>query len=304
MPASGSGIPLTQPDQTRTTTPSMPNGEVDPPTPLGRYAGPSKDVRRRSPTKVRIPSSQEVSLYNSTLNPMRISTAEHAGPAMRLGLDEFLEYALPQTLTKEQVQLVIDKTNTQVKNLIIGGRSDRRAAEQRFFQHFELIIQEVSSVGSKVLKTKPTGRVSYRPRDQHGSSERNNSTKPDCNILLNKSKSSAEPQLAGNILFGDTIATFEFKKYHNDRDLYLVSPVSLHSNMIIEVLTERPKNRVQLAWNLRHILRDDPCRRFVFGITIEDCQMRIWLACRVGIFVSRSFDYTKVRRAMAVLNVY
>ena len=281
----------------------MPNGKVDPSTPPRQYAGPSKDVRHGCPTKVRIPPSQEASLYYSTLNAMRISTAEHAGPAMRLELDEFLEYALPQTLTKEQVQSVVDRTNTQVKKLIIEGRADRRAVEERFFQHFELIIQEVSSIGSEDLKIKPTGRVSYHPRDQPGSSERNNSTKPDCNILLNKSES-AGPQLAGNILFCDTIATFEFKKYHNDRDLYSVSPVSLHFNMIIEVLTERPKNRVQLVWNLRHILRDDPCRRFVFGITIEDYQMRIWLACRVGIFVSRSFDYTKVRRAMPVLNVY
>ena len=46
---------------------------------------------------------------------------------------------------------------------------------------------------------------------------------------------------------------------------------------------------------MRHILRDDPCRRFVFGVTIEDAETRLWLASRAGVFVSDPFDYVEVR---------
>ena len=46
---------------------------------------------------------------------------------------------------------------------------------------------------------------------------------------------------------------------------------------------------------MRLLLQDDPCRRFVYGITIENKTTRLWFACRSGIFVSEAFDYTEVR---------
>ena len=169
---------------------------------------------------------------------MRGSIAEHAGPAMRLEMGQFLEHALPQSLTKEQVQSVIDRTRTRVMHLIATGRRDRRASGEHFFQHIESIIEEVSSAGSEVLGINPVGRVSYRPRDQPESSERNNTTKPDCNILLNKLDSPLGSYLTNKVRLCETIATFEFKKYNHDRAVYLVSPESLHSGMILQVLMD------------------------------------------------------------------
>jgi hypothetical protein len=45
---------------------------------------------------------------------------------------------------------------------------------------------------------------------------------------------------------------------------------------------------------MRLIMQEDPCRRFVYGISIEDNRMRIWQANRADIFVSEPFDYVEV----------
>ncbi|KAG2092642.1 uncharacterized protein F5147DRAFT_764107 [Suillus discolor] len=39
-------------------------------------------------------------------------------------------------------------------------------------------------------------------------------------------------------------------------------------------------NEHKIIWSLHNIMREDPCRRFAFGITIEDTQLRLWLGNR------------------------
>ena len=50
----------------------------------------------------------------------------------------------------------------------------------------------------------------------------------------------------------------------------------------------------KVLWNMHQTLRDDPCRRFTFGFTIEDHTMRIWFASRADILVSAPFDFMSV----------
>jgi len=38
------------------------------------------------------------------------------------------------------------------------------------------------------------------------------------------------------------------------------------------------------------MMRNDPCRRFAFGITIENTTTRIWFCCRTVVLVSKAFD--------------
>lgn len=45
---------------------------------------------------------------------------------------------------------------------------------------------------------------------------------------------------------------------------------------------------------MQQTLRDDPCRRFTFGFTIESCIMRIWFCSRAEILVSEPFDFITV----------
>jgi hypothetical protein len=46
------------------------------------------------------------------------------------------------------------------------------------------------------------------------------------------------------------------------------------------------------------ILRLDPCRRFTFGITIENYDIRIWFLSRVALLKSEPFNFMEVWRLL------
>ncbi|KAF9245899.1 hypothetical protein BU15DRAFT_70959 [Melanogaster broomeanus] len=50
-------------------------------------------------------------------------------------------------------------------------------------------------------------------------------------------------------------------------------------------------NDQNIIWSLHHIMRNDPCRRATFGITIENVNIRVWFTCRSMTLVSESFNF-------------
>jgi hypothetical protein len=54
------------------------------------------------------------------------------------------------------------------------------------------------------------------------------------------------------------------------------------------------QNAEKMIFSLTHILRNDPCRRFAFGITIEDDQLRLWLFARSGIMITMPVNWIEV----------
>lgn len=47
-------------------------------------------------------------------------------------------------------------------------------------------------------------------------------------------------------------------------------------------------------WSLTHGMRETVNRRFMFGYTIEDANMRLWFASRSDIIVSEQFNFITV----------
>ncbi|KAI0093431.1 hypothetical protein BDY19DRAFT_923656 [Irpex rosettiformis] len=47
----------------------------------------------------------------------------------------------------------------------------------------------------------------------------------------------------------------------------------------------------QICWDMHQIMREDPNRRFVFGFTIENIRMRIWMMNRSEVVVSQPFNF-------------
>jgi hypothetical protein len=43
-------------------------------------------------------------------------------------------------------------------------------------------------------------------------------------------------------------------------------------------------------------MREDPLRRFAFGITIEDTQLRLWLSNRAFLVVTEPINFFEVRK--------
>ncbi|KAJ7107218.1 hypothetical protein C8R43DRAFT_205007 [Mycena crocata] len=54
---------------------------------------------------------------------------------------------------------------------------------------------------------------------------------------------------------------------------------------------DRLENWIQLLWGCNHVLRNDPRRRFTFGLTAEDDDARVWFFSRACIVVSEPFAY-------------
>lgn len=60
------------------------------------------------------------------------------------------------------------------------------------------------------------------------------------------------------------------------------------------------QNAKKVLWSLAHIMNHDPCRRFVFGFTIENLWLRVWFCDRAGFLVSDLVNITeKVRSSVS-----
>ena len=56
----------------------------------------------------------------------------------------------------------------------------------------------------------------------------------------------------------------------------------------------------KICWNMHQVMREDPRRRFVFGFTIENTQMRVWMLNRSDVVVSEPFNFITVRTPSSV----
>src|ERR1700691_1211453 len=61
------------------------------------------------------------------------------------------------------------------------------------------------------------------------------------------------------------------------------------------------QNVRKILWSLQHVMRSDVCRRFTFGFTIEDADMRIWFCCRSMVVVTEPFNLITVSPIFGLL---
>ncbi|KAF9511826.1 hypothetical protein BS47DRAFT_1298507, partial [Hydnum rufescens UP504] len=54
-------------------------------------------------------------------------------------------------------------------------------------------------------------------------------------------------------------------------------------------------------WSMQHAMRDDPCRRAAFSMTIENTTTRVWLCYRSLAVVSQPFDFVDDPKALVKL---
>ena len=52
---------------------------------------------------------------------------------------------------------------------------------------------------------------------------------------------------------------------------------------------------MKIIWSMTHIMQEDARRRFVIAFTIENTDMRLWLATRSEVLVSLPFNWIEVR---------
>jgi len=44
-------------------------------------------------------------------------------------------------------------------------------------------------------------------------------------------------------------------------------------------------------WGMQHVMRDDPCRRATFSMTVKNATTRVWFCCRSSVIVSEAFNF-------------
>src|SRR5882762_9752343 len=54
------------------------------------------------------------------------------------------------------------------------------------------------------------------------------------------------------------------------------------------------QNVRKCLWSMQHVMRDDPCRRATFGMTIENSTTRAWFCCRSSVIISEAFNFIAV----------
>ncbi|KAF8841825.1 hypothetical protein BDN67DRAFT_1010350 [Paxillus ammoniavirescens] len=119
---------------------------------------------------------------------------------------------------------------------------------------FDAIITKVQNTTQGCPTVRLVNDLTATPQ-----SARNNSSRPDAYLLMKDKKSVP------------SAVSFEFKKENNE--------------------SKRIDNDQKLIWSLHHTMRNDPCRRSAFGVTIEDTKVRLWFTCRSGTVVSEAFDF-------------
>ncbi|KAL0570038.1 hypothetical protein V5O48_011924 [Marasmius crinis-equi] len=108
--------------------------------------------------------------------------------------------------------------------------------------------------------------VAHSSKQDRISGEKRNSSRPDSFLYL-------APQLMENLGWEQLLCSGEFKK-REDYDTRL-------------------DNWAKVLWGMHHIMRNDPCRLFTFGYTMENTGARLWYHARSSVFVSELFDWVK-----------
>ncbi|KAL0062265.1 hypothetical protein AAF712_010834 [Marasmius tenuissimus] len=146
--------------------------------------------------------------------------------------------------------------------------SEMDGLENKVYKHLEDISEEVVKAAQKVWKIKEEQTVRFTCRPNHASlSDTQNSgfmTDGDQELIKNDNPNGGKDLL-------DSVTTAEFKK----------KPGKDNAN----------DNVRKLLGNSTHMISSDPRRRFRFGITIEDAQMRFWYFSRALNFVTHDFNF-------------
>ncbi|KAI0086804.1 hypothetical protein BDY19DRAFT_1074371 [Irpex rosettiformis] len=102
------------------------------------------------------------------------------------------------------------------------------------------------------------------------STNRHNSSKPDSyGVLVERSVDTGDEKKAPH--WDDIVVPGEKKKRSRAADFN--------------------DNSAKLLWSLHHAMRETVYRRFIFGYTIENTQMRLWFCSRSNIIVSDTFNF-------------
>ncbi|KAJ3555477.1 hypothetical protein NM688_g2556 [Phlebia brevispora] len=205
-------------------------------------------------------------------HPLRLATP--IGKAYSVSVDYFIGSVLPplhEALRAKTETPLKAFPNALTKKVKLYGYSDNKTPSSTHWQDVDKaflhlardIRSAVGSVKNTVKKLKPKLVFRNNKEGESDLEQRNESYLPDAYFV----PLSAKPN---SVHWTDIAVLAEYKR-ENDED-------SVQENIN------------KMARSLELIMRDDPRRRFVYGFTVEDTDMKFWYCDRSQVVVSRPFN--------------
>ncbi|EGN91666.1 hypothetical protein SERLA73DRAFT_80231 [Serpula lacrymans var. lacrymans S7.3] len=160
--------------------------------------------------------------------------------------------------------VVIDGVAAQQwKGFDIEPAKSKQCEEVVFRPLGDIINRILSETSNHLVRYHNNGYTTPNP-------DRKNTSRPDGYLKLIKTKTAKLPA-EDKVHWFDIAVPAEFKKRLDPGDIR--------------------DNEQEIIWSLHTMMREDPCRRFAYGITIENTNLRLWLSNRAFLAVTEPIDF-------------
>lgn len=253
-------------------------------------------------TKYHIKSVEYTVTVHDGLTGSRAAVIDDTGPTIpEVPLQLFFAHVLPCPSIVDKTHEITDALAEGDDPAYVDGRwtafphdpAKTEEHETTVFRRLERVAKAVIEQAQIISPVEPLTRFRNDPDHCPESQWRKTSCRPDSFFVLRKRRSTTVAHWA------DIAATGEFKRKDGDFR-HLEDVRRYHSSYYSLFSSQWHQDSKKVLWNMHQTLRDDPCRRFTFGFTIENRSMRIWFCSRAEILVSRPFDFITV----SLVNVY
>ncbi|KAI0085289.1 hypothetical protein BDY19DRAFT_996840 [Irpex rosettiformis] len=161
--------------------------------------------------------------------------------------------------------------------------SSKDFKEDRVFRPFARLAESVAKQAKALsheigmdFEPKQTVKFVCNPNMAPDFIDRYKSSKPDSYGVLIERSVDTDDEKAPH--WDDVVVPGEFKMRKRDADFN--------------------DNNAKMIWSLHHAMRETVYRRFVFGYTIEDTDMRLWFCSRSELIVSETFNFIMDHEAL------
>lgn len=283
----------------------MTDMEVDPPKTPSKKDDMNLREAPDTPFKTRVTNGPQ--FRTGDLESRRTAVVEDLGEIPVVSLNYFLENAELECITSIEVKQILDdlkakKLYTTKWTGFPDEPSKVSADETDVFAPLEAIFKAVCEVPRGTRKA--TVRMGYVPNSSP-MSERANATRPDAHLELEQGDVAlaalaaleADESKTKNKSWANIVLACQFKKHATLAKVEDVRNAFIQLLISISHFVLRNKqNHRKIIWDGFHILRNDPCRQFTFGFTIENTSARMWYFSRSHLMVSEPFNFIKVRQ--------
>ncbi|KAI0943406.1 hypothetical protein AcW1_002575 [Taiwanofungus camphoratus] len=216
------------------------------------------------------------SYVTGNLNQGRTALLIDIGESVpQISIESFLNNILPplpegvdvdEVITKLKKQGHITRSN-RWRAFKVDPRHSR-LMEDKAFDPLKEISNAIVKATAKLTGADNVLDLQNNPNVIPSSYTRSSKTRPDGCLILRR---------RGDVIrWADIGLSCEYKKLTSKKEEY--------------------DNVSKVIWSMHHCMRDDPRRRFTFGLTIEDTRMKLWSCSRAELLVSDSFDFMHEHR--------